>query len=122
MKRFSLRTLLFACVAVAVFLGIFRESIIDSIKLNADRYPMTLISNEEELAEAILMPRSIVLINADWSVNAKISRIAVEKFARDWRWRDRKPELSFYMIDITDKNPDLDIFRLGKTDPPWRIW
>ena len=120
MGRFSLRTILFCFAVVALLLSSFRDPINRAIRINSDKYPLKPVATEKELEAMLDQPRAIVFINADWSMDSAVAKRSVVEFARDWRWFRREPNVSFYVIDITDSNPDLDFDKWTETDS--RLW
>lgn len=117
MRRYSLQTTLIVVMLAAVLLGYFRDPLIQFVRFKFDREPLELISSDAQLEVALAKEHAVIFINADWSVHSAMNRTKMESFARNWRWQRCYPKIDFYMVDITDRNPKLDVVLFSKLDP-----
>lgn len=94
-NRVSLRMALIAVTAVAILLTYYREPLLRFVRINLDREPLVLISDEAELRAAMSKEYAVIFFNADWSANSTFNRIVVEEFARERRRSNFFPRIDF---------------------------
>ena len=102
MRRFSLRTLIVACVLVAILIGYYREPIVRLLNLDDNSAALTVISSATEMDDALASPNAIIFAHVDWSASSVVARSTVTDFALHWHRNGNAPHIDFYFLDLTD--------------------
>ena len=101
MRRFSLRTLIVACVLAGVLIGYNREPIARRFNLDVKSPPLMPISSAEQMESALTSPNAIIFAHVDWSPTSFQARDNVTEFARRYRQNWVGRPIDFFLLDLT---------------------
>ena len=101
MRRFSLRTLIVACVLAGVLIGYNREPIARRFNLDVNSPPLMPISSAEQMESALTSPNAIIFAHVDWSPTSFQARDNVTEFARRYRQNWVGRPIDFFLLDLT---------------------
>ncbi|MEQ8784928.1 MAG: hypothetical protein RIC55_01455 [Pirellulaceae bacterium] len=63
---------------------------------------MQPIESDADLEEALKAKRAVVFIEVGWSLNSVVVKRNLEEMIRKWRRLEGAPDVSFYVLDLTD--------------------
>lgn len=64
--------------------------------------PYELIESDRDMEQMLTERNVFVFVKAGWSIGSLIAQREVDEFASDWSWLNRKPNVKFYSLDITE--------------------
>ena len=107
LRQVSLRTTLVLFVALAILFALLRDP---AVRIGrASLVSWELIETKQDLDNALASQTAFVFVHHGGSTNSIAAKHRVEDFVVGWRWKNREPDISFFLIDHTE------------TLPPWLI-
>jgi hypothetical protein len=99
---YSLRSLAILVTIVAIVLAVFAQEIRE--RWFGPRLPYKVIQNVDDLDEALRAERSVIYCDVFWSIDAAHGRKIFHDFAVEWRQRMPDSPVSFYLLDLSERN------------------
>ncbi|MDB2687097.1 hypothetical protein N9Y42_07775 [Mariniblastus sp.] len=104
-RHYLLATLIFTAVLVTFIFFQRNES---TTLTDGEVEPLSpkLIASRSDMSDAVTSQYSIVFADVDWSSYAKMARKIVDEFAFNWQESENQPDISFFIIALTNAQSD----------------
>ena len=100
MRRFSLRTLIVACLLAGGLIGFYRKPIANFLGLNRSKPPIQ-IESAEQMDLALTSSSAIIFAHVDWSSTSFLARKNFADFVLHWTENGNR-HIDFFFLDLTD--------------------
>ncbi|MCA9175859.1 MAG: hypothetical protein KDB14_15345 [Planctomycetales bacterium] len=100
MPRFTLRVMHAAWLVSALLLARYREPL--GALLGVRTMPYQTISSQADWDHVISSDRAVIFAHVSWSLASEVGKQKFSQLARKWRATRGVPDVSFYLLDLTE--------------------